>query len=76
MEQWVPCRVASSPHLWVKEVQVQLVVLKERTGRCSKPLLPPVAGGTVTEGERFTAKTGAGWQAAKAEAYVRATADL
>jgi len=44
MEKRVPCRVASnSHHLRIKEIQVQLVILKERTGRCSNSLLAPVA---------------------------------
>lgn len=42
MEKGVPCRVASnSHHLRVKEIQVQVVILKERTRRCSNSLLPP-----------------------------------
>lgn len=64
MEERVPCRVASnSHHLQIKEIQVQLLILKERTGRGSNSLLALMQRWhcSVTEGQRFTTKTGAGF---------------
>lgn len=63
MEKRVPCRVASnSHHLRIKEIQVQLLILKERIDRCSNSLLPLMQKRhcSITEGQRFTTKTGAG----------------
>lgn len=53
MEERVPCRVASNSHrLRIKEIQVQLVVLQERTSTCSNSLLSPVVEVALLQRER------------------------